>query len=299
MGRPKKVGLEYFPHDTDSTTDPKIEPTIMIYGAKAYAFYFMHLEYCYRSDDLCIDISTSEIGEEMREVIRRKLQITADEYNDILSSFLRHGAFDRETFRETGMLTSNGIKKRAEVVLRKRSKTKEYQGFQVSASETREETMPETPQRKEKKSIVKKSIGEQQPPIVPLGDVVDVDPEPEPEKPAGSKAIQFAHQAWGRPLSPLDAESIQSWCIDFGNRGSPEPDEIVIEALKISSSQNVRKMAYVSKILQSWLDDGVLRVSQIEDREKERRRSRQKEPEKQRQLSQTDFPTSIFIGPDG
>jgi len=289
MARPKKIGLDYFPHDTDSTTDPKIEPTIMIYGARAYAFYFVHLEYCYRSDDLCIDISASEIGEEMREVICRKLHITAQEYDDILASFFRHGAFDKKVFDKTGKLTSDGIKKRAEIVLRKRSRTKEYQALQVSDAETREKNtskiphladaetreknLSEIPQRKEKKSIAKKRINTTT--ITTDEDdmstavVAVVDKESELES-TGSKAIRFAHQAWGRMLSPLDAESIQVWITEFRDRGSLEPEEIVIEALKISSSQNVRKMAYVNSILRSWADMGILRVVEIEDHEEGR-----------------------------
>ena len=66
MARPRKTGLDYFPHDVDVTTDPKIEPAIMRYGAAAYAFYFVHLEYCYRSDDLSVDVSATETGAEMR-----------------------------------------------------------------------------------------------------------------------------------------------------------------------------------------------------------------------------------------
>jgi DnaD/phage-associated family protein len=79
----------------------------------------------------------------------------------------------------------------------------------------------------------------------------------------GAKAIQFAEKAWGRPVAPLDCENIAQWCKDFSLRGSPEPDEIVIEALRRSSEQGVRKMKYVSSILCDWYDSGVLQASQI------------------------------------
>ncbi|HHV63842.1 MAG TPA: DnaD domain protein [Peptococcaceae bacterium] len=81
----------------------------------------------------------------------------------------------------------------------------------------------------------------------------------------GIKAIEFAEKAWGRPIAPLDCENITQWCHDFSLRGSPEPDEIVIEALRRSSEQGVRKMSYVSSILKDWLDSGVFRVSQIQE----------------------------------
>lgn len=152
MSRPRKTGLDYFPHDVDVTTDPKIEPAIMRYGAAAYAFYFVHLEYCYRSDDLTIDVS-AETGVEMREVIQRKLHINEQLYENILQSFIRHGAFDAEFYAKTGKLTSRGIRKRAMKVLEKREREAERYDKKVSAAETGAETT----QSKVKKSIAKKS----------------------------------------------------------------------------------------------------------------------------------------------
>ena len=43
MARPRKEGLDYFPHDTDAASDEKIEALTIIYGAKGYAFYFILL----------------------------------------------------------------------------------------------------------------------------------------------------------------------------------------------------------------------------------------------------------------
>lgn len=157
MARPKKDGLDYFPHDVDATTDPKLEPAIMMYGAAAYAFYFVHLEYCYRSSDLSLDISAAETGAEMRAVIQQKLRISADEYEKILQSLLRHGAFDADVYKNTGKLTSSGIHKRAEKVLEKREKETVRYNKNVSAAEMG----VETPQSKEKDSKVKESKAKQ------------------------------------------------------------------------------------------------------------------------------------------
>jgi DnaD/phage-associated family protein len=85
------------------------------------------------------------------------------------------------------------------------------------------------------------------------------------ESSTGTKAMEFAEKAWGRPVAPLDCENISQWCADFSLRGSPEPDEIVIEALRRSSEQGVRKMSYVDSILRDWYDNGVLLVSQISE----------------------------------
>lgn len=118
MARPQKEGLDYFPHDVYASSDEKIEPLILLYGAKGYAFYFLHLEYIYRNSALEFDISDAET----REVIQQKLQISAEEYEQILQTALKKKCFDKEYFDQTNKLTSNGIKKRASSVLEKREK---------------------------------------------------------------------------------------------------------------------------------------------------------------------------------
>lgn len=116
MARPPKEGLDYFPHDVHASNDEKIEPLLMLYGAKGYAFYFLHLEYIYRSGDLTFDIS----DEETIEVMCEKLKISRDEYGKILNTCLKKKCFDDDVYKENNGLTSNGIRKRAKTVLDKR-----------------------------------------------------------------------------------------------------------------------------------------------------------------------------------
>lgn len=156
MARPKKDGLDYFPHDVYASSDPKVEPLILLYGATGYAFFFLHLEYIYRNPELFFDISDAET----REVICQKLKITQEEYEAILQTSLKHKCFDKTAFEEQGVLTSNGVKKRASVVTEKRKKMQKYyetKNTDISDAETGEETTPETPQSKVKESKVNKS----------------------------------------------------------------------------------------------------------------------------------------------
>jgi hypothetical protein len=132
LARPQKEGLDYFPHDVYAASDPKLEPILLLYGARGYAFYFLHLEYIYRSNDLEFDISDSET----REVIAQKLQISAEEYNQILESTLKKNLFDKKHFDETQKLTSNGIKKRASSVLEKRDRMRLAYEQKISAAKT-------------------------------------------------------------------------------------------------------------------------------------------------------------------
>ena len=105
MARPQKEGLDYFPHDVYAASDEKIETLVMLYGAKGYAFYFMHLEYLYRKDSLSFQVSDAET----RQIICNKLQILPEEYEKILQTALKYGCFDKEHYDETGELTSNSM----------------------------------------------------------------------------------------------------------------------------------------------------------------------------------------------
>lgn len=157
MARPKKEGMDYFPHDTDAVNDEKIEALTLLYGAKGYAFYFILLERIYRTANFELNVSDAETGEEIKQILSRKIAITVQEFDKILSTALKWGCFDREAYEKRGVLTSNGIKKRARVVLEKREKMRakyQHDKRKVSDAETGEETGAETPQSKEKKSKV-------------------------------------------------------------------------------------------------------------------------------------------------
>jgi hypothetical protein len=142
MSRVLKSGLEYFPHEVDASTDPKLEPVIMRFGAAGYAFYFMHLEYCYRADGFEIDVSADERGRGLRCAIARKLRMTHARYEEILQAFLHCGAFDAEHYHKTGMLTSNGIKRRADTVVSRRQRDAERRRTAREAAEREPEADP-------------------------------------------------------------------------------------------------------------------------------------------------------------
>lgn len=152
MARPIKQGLDYFPHDVDASSDEKIDALRMIYGNDGYAFYFITLERIYRSKALELNISDAET----RQILARKVSVTPELLDRMIETALKYGCFDQKSYTERGVLTSAGIKKRAQTVFEKREKMRNSYQNRVSASETTEETTAETPQSKVKKSKVKK-----------------------------------------------------------------------------------------------------------------------------------------------
>lgn len=159
MARPKKEGMDYFPHDTDAVNDEKIEALRMLYGNDGYAFYFILLERIYRTPNFELDISDAETI----QILSRKVGVNEEVFDKILKTSLKRGCFDKELFEEKGVLTSSGIKKRANVVVEKRVKMRDKYSIDkdkvVSDAETPPETTEETPQRKVKESKEKESKG--------------------------------------------------------------------------------------------------------------------------------------------
>lgn len=151
MARPIKTGLDYFPHDCDASSDEKIEALRAIHGNDGYTFFFIACERIYRSNNLELIISDAET----KQIFAKKVSVTPQKLEEMIQTALKFNCFDRDAYEKRGVLTSCGIKKRAQTVLEKRKKMRSIYQNRVSDAETkeetREETSQETPQSKEKK----------------------------------------------------------------------------------------------------------------------------------------------------
>jgi hypothetical protein len=131
MARPRKEGMDYFPHDANAVNDKKIEALRMLYGNDGYAFYFILLEIIYQEPTFELDVSDAET----RQILARKVAVTDEKFESMLETSIKRDCFDIESYQTRHVLTSNGIKKRASIVTDKRSKMQEYhaqQGKKVS-----------------------------------------------------------------------------------------------------------------------------------------------------------------------
>ncbi|OMF01206.1 hypothetical protein BK124_00570 [Paenibacillus amylolyticus] len=166
MARPKKEGMDYFPHDTDAVGDDKVEAMMALYGNDGYAFYFILLERIYRSANGELDVSNFTI----RTNLIKKLGISQEQFHPMLEAAFEIGMFDRKIYETRQCITSNGVKKRHSEVEKMRDKwrsKKDKDGENSSDSgentgengvisgdnESREEFSPEkSAQRKVKES---------------------------------------------------------------------------------------------------------------------------------------------------
>lgn len=159
MARPQKLGLDYFPHDTDLSNDEKIEALEALYGNDGYAIYLKLLERIYRAG------GSIKIRDEATEkILAKKCNVEVDRFRQVVKSCQEFALFDRRVYTRHRTLTSPGIIKRMLPVESKRLKMKEkYEEAKknnsgVSEAETRQklgrnlaETRQKPPKVKERK----------------------------------------------------------------------------------------------------------------------------------------------------
>ena len=241
--------MDYFPHDTDASNDEKVEALRVLYGNDGYAFYFILLERIYRTNEAELDVSDAETI----QILARKVAVTAEKFLQILETALKWKCFDRKDYEERGVLTSNGIKKRASVVVEKRVNMREkYQKKkeEVSDAETGEETTPETPQRKEKKRKEKKrkekeSKNDDSPTTITLSDAIKT-------------FNQNIH-----PITPLEAEKLEAYLEDGFD------ETAITYAINKAVLSGARNMAYIEGILKRLRTAGILTMEAVEAAERD------------------------------
>jgi hypothetical protein len=169
MARPRKEGMDYFPHDTDAVNDTKIEALRMLYGNDGYAFYFILLELIYKQPDFELDVSDAETI----QILAKKVEVTPDKFNSMMQTAIKRECFDSAAYHERSVLTSEGVKKRSKVVVDKREKMRQKShnsavkellpdSCEVSDAETGEEST----QSKRKVKVKEKESKEDIKPIV-------------------------------------------------------------------------------------------------------------------------------------
>jgi hypothetical protein len=109
MGRPRKDGMDYFPHDVDAVADEKIEALRTMFGNDGYAFYFIALERIYRSGLGELDVSNRLFI----LTLANKVMVTEEKIQQMIDASTDFGLFDKDEFIARKALTSNGIKKRS------------------------------------------------------------------------------------------------------------------------------------------------------------------------------------------
>ena len=242
MARPIKEGMHYFPHDVNAAGDKKIEALRSLYGNDGYAFYFIMLEQIYQEPDFEIDVSDAETKEEIFQILAKKTAVTIEKFLQMFSTALKWGCFDKNAYEERGIITSKGIKKRANVVVEKRIRMRQkYQQNRNSISDA--ETPPKTPQSKVKKSKEKDNI----PSIVP--------PDSKPAKHLHGEFVELTSDEYKRLLDEFGEQDL-SWMI---NR---------LNIYLGQNAKNRKKYTSHNHVLRGWVKEKLM-----EEKEKQKNRA--------------------------
>jgi hypothetical protein len=112
QARPRKDGLDYFPHDTDAhLDDEKLCPFRALHGLAGIGFFWEMLERIYRTA-----AGELKMNADYRRMTCQRMSISEKLFMKFQADALRLGLFSRKDFKERGILTSSGIKKRFNVV---------------------------------------------------------------------------------------------------------------------------------------------------------------------------------------
>lgn len=275
MARTIKEGFTYFPLDTDSFENRKIRRLLLSQGCQAYAVWVVTMQmifgekgyYLHLDEDVCFDIGD-------------KVAVSEGAVKEILTTCIQVDLFNKQMFDKFGILTSKGIQKQFEemvkVTKRKTTIDPKYKinpeemtvrrnklGRNDSPSVIYSEETPiyseEMQQSKVKESKVKENkinkntTANNKSYINNSADVFQDDLDEKQQAVAG--VLQFYQNNFGLLSSYIQEDLIQ-WCEDLSPELTRKAMEIAIE--------NQRNYAYAKGILRSWLTKQIKTLADVE-----------------------------------
>ena len=147
MSRPRKVGLSYFPEDTNRRNDFKIMDLLNEYGPLGYTIYDFCLQYIYENG-YYIDVPRHQLVLMLIKDIGAKWVKNKDLVWQVIDYCAEIGLFDNALLQQN-IITSVGIQRRYDLatVRNKVDKTKHWllDDFQKQKSEVVNITVPKKP----------------------------------------------------------------------------------------------------------------------------------------------------------
>jgi len=137
-------GADHFTHSVHMFDDEKMEILTKKFGRDGYCIYCYMLEQIYKTDKYEYNLSpdTNILG---IDNICDKLQLDKDLFFNIIEYSCDVGLFNKEYYTTTGLLTSNGIKKRMLLLEEKRMKANERVKKHREQTTTSEPVSPYSP----------------------------------------------------------------------------------------------------------------------------------------------------------
>ena len=108
MARPRKIGLDYFPFDTDFFEDNKIRILKARYKGDGVFMYIFLLTEIYRSDNGYY----IQVDEDFEYILSDQLFMDINKVKQVLNFLLKRSLFNDKLFSSDKVLTSAGIQRR-------------------------------------------------------------------------------------------------------------------------------------------------------------------------------------------
>ena len=263
MARPRKQGMDYFPHDCDSRNDLKIRKLRAVYGNDGYATYFILLENIYRQKHYELEI----MDEETILILSEECKLDVQNFKQILLKCIDLELFDKKAYEERKVLTSDAIKKRTEPIETARNRKREWSNSKglgvMDVQNTGESTQSKVKESKGKES--KEDEEEKETSAAAPEPIIDLN---------FKRVIDIFNQNI-HPVTPIEAEKINYWLKDF------EADAIII-AIGEAVENNARTIKYIEAVLNSWNSKGLKTKNAVEaylrDRQKKKNNKQQVKP---------------------
>ena len=115
MARPRQKGNQYFSLDVDFFSDKKIKILKARYGADGITLYMYLLCEIYKSGYYL------EIDQDYTFIISDDLNMNCDKVKQVLTFLLERSMFDKQLFQSDAVLTSAGIQRRYQLMVKSRA----------------------------------------------------------------------------------------------------------------------------------------------------------------------------------
>ncbi|EKP98159.1 DnaD domain-containing protein [Lacticaseibacillus casei 12A] len=278
MARPLKHGVDYFPWDVDSLRDMKVRKILRANGASSIAVLICLLGNIYGDEGYYM-----LWDEDARFLIADDVGVKESYVQAVVEKSTQVGFFDSEIFSGLKILTSRGIQKRYQNITGKRKENELRKDIDLingvsdvsnpvigadNFSSNRVSGV-DNPQSKVKESKVNKTKRQQ------TTDPVKAAERPAEEPSSSSSSILDICNFWEGngfgQLSPFTRENLVDWVDDMRKAGSPEPEKLVLNALRTAVESNVRNYNYVNGILKNWESKRLLTVAAVDANDNERK----------------------------
>lgn len=109
MARPVKIGMDYYPKDTDSFGERKIRKLLKEFSCKGYMIFDYLLCVIYRDKGYYVNYD-GEFAFDVADYLGNG--ITEQLVDEVVKGCVRYGLFNKDLFDSSSILTSSGIQRR-------------------------------------------------------------------------------------------------------------------------------------------------------------------------------------------